>query len=210
MLDELLAKLSSALSPDEVDRPQDKLIQARTLLREGQFAQAAPLFAEITNLAREKGMPGLAGETALRAAQCYVRAGDIAQADRMGQEALRSLIQAQRYERAAQVAPRIIQALERNDRHREAQILRQELRRALPPGVLRKARRHARPRRAFLRRRGMPPEGGPAPMVQRELPSNCSSCGAPARSDEVDWIGETEAACAYCGAALKVTLHKIE
>jgi hypothetical protein len=213
MLDELLAKLSEVLSPDEAERPADKLAQARTLLREGQFAQAAPLFEELTGLAKQKDMLGLAGETALRATQCYVRAGDIPKANAMGHEAVRLLIQAQHYERVARVAPRVIQALERNGRHREAQALRQELRRSVPPGILQRARRRPGLRPLGPRRRGAMPPDGPSqsrPLVQRELPTSCPSCGAPARADEVDWIGPANAACAYCGASLKVTLHKIE
>jgi hypothetical protein len=213
MLDELLAKLSEALGPKGDERPADKLTQARTLLREGKFAQAAPLFEELTGLARQKSMPGLAGEAALRAAQCYVRAGDMPKANDMGHGAVQFLIQAQRYERAAQVAPRVIQALERNGRHKEAQALRQELRRSVPPGILRRARRRPGPPPIGPRRRGARAPGGAPqaqPLVQRELPTNCPSCGAPARTDEVDWIGPTNAACAYCGASLKVTLHKIE
>jgi len=218
MLDELLTKLSGTVSPDEPERPPDKLARARALLREGLFDQAAPLFEELTDLARQKNMPGVAGETALKAAQCYVRAGDVGKADKLGHEAIRLLIQARRYERVAQVAPRVIRALERNGRHREAQALRRELedlRRSLPPGARPRGRRRPgrRPFGGPMRRRAMPPGGPPAqsrPLVQRELPTSCSSCGAPARADEVDWTGPDSAACAYCGASLKVTIHKIE
>jgi len=213
MLDELLAKLSETLSPDEPERPQDKLAQARALLREGRFAQAAPLFEELRDLARQKNMPGLAGEAALRAAQCYARASEIPKANDLGSEAVRLLVQAQRYERVAQVAPRVIQALERHDRHREAHALRQELRRSMPPRTLHRMRWQGPRPFGPLRRRVMPPGEFPAqsrPLMQRELPTSCSSCGAPVRADEVDWTGPANAACAYCGAGLKVTLHQIE
>ncbi len=203
MLDELLSRLSEVLSPAERDRPRDKLLQARALLRDGQFAQAAPLFEELATLARQNNMPGLAGEAALRAAQCYVRSGNMPQADERGHDAVRFLIQAGHYERVAQVAPRIIQALERNGRQSEAQALREELRRAAP-GARRLGRRPVGP----LRRRFGPPEA--RPLVQRQLPTSCPSCGAPVRADEVDWTGPANAACAYCGAGLQVTIHKIE
>ncbi len=204
MLDELLAKLSEALGTDTPaeSRPAERLAQARTLLRAGQFAQAAPIFEELTDLARQKNMPGLAGETALKAARCYVRAGNLPQADVLGQEAVRLLLQAGRYERVAQVAPRVIQALERQGRRREAQALRVEWLRHAPPATLPGPGR--RPG-GLLRRRAMTRGGGEWPPVQRELPTNCPSCGAPVRADEVDWIGPASAACAYCGGVLKVT-----
>ena len=208
MLDELLAKLSETMGTDTPveSQPAEKLAQARTLLRAGQFAQAAPIFEELTDQARQKNLPGLAGETALKAAQCYVRAGNIPKADVLGQDAVRLLLQAGRYERVAQVAPKVIQALERQGRRREAQALRVELRRSVPPEALPGPgmRRGMGPRRRPL----MPP--AERPLVQRELPTTCASCGAPVRADEVDWTGPASAACSYCGAGLKVTLNKIE
>ncbi|MBU0492924.1 MAG: hypothetical protein KKA73_29105 [Chloroflexi bacterium] len=200
MLDDLLDKLTTALSPQEAARPRDQLLQARTLLRNGQFAQAAPLFEDLAQVARQNGRPGLAGEALLRATQCYVRAGNLDRADDLGVEAVRLLVQSQHYQRVAEVAPRVIQALERNGRSQQAQALRQELeavRRTLPPRM--------RPRR-----RGLRPRLQQRPLVQRQLPASCPTCGAPARADEVDWTGPDSAACAYCGAGIPVTLKKVE
>jgi hypothetical protein len=44
-----------------------------------------------------------------------------------------------------------------------------------------------------------------APVVRGRLPSNCPTCGGPARSDEADWIDEHSAACVYCGGVLQAT-----
>ncbi len=38
-----------------------------------------------------------------------------------------------------------------------------------------------------------------------ELPSNCANCGAPTRTNDVQWHGST-AACAYCGSTLKAKI----
>jgi hypothetical protein len=35
------------------------------------------------------------------------------------------------------------------------------------------------------------------------LPAHCPDCGAPARSDAVEWIDATSAECAYCGGIIK-------
>ena len=35
------------------------------------------------------------------------------------------------------------------------------------------------------------------------LPTNCPGCGAPIHPDEVDWIDEITAACAFCGTPVR-------
>jgi hypothetical protein len=34
------------------------------------------------------------------------------------------------------------------------------------------------------------------------LPTHCPSCGAPVRADEVEWLNEGTAECAYCGSPI--------
>jgi hypothetical protein len=40
-----------------------------------------------------------------------------------------------------------------------------------------------------------------SPRVQ--LPTNCPSCGAPIRSDQVDWVDQATAECPYCGSLVR-------
>jgi hypothetical protein len=50
------------------------------------------------------------------------------------------------------------------------------------------------------------PEGfaaGPAVLRRPPLPTRCSGCGAPVRSDEVDWLDEFTAECEYCGSPVR-------
>ncbi len=35
------------------------------------------------------------------------------------------------------------------------------------------------------------------------LPTHCPSCGAPVRPDEVDWLDQVTAECAYCGSPIR-------
>jgi hypothetical protein len=35
------------------------------------------------------------------------------------------------------------------------------------------------------------------------LPTHCPSCGAGVRPDEVEWLDESTAECAYCGSPLR-------
>jgi hypothetical protein len=37
----------------------------------------------------------------------------------------------------------------------------------------------------------------------KSLPPNCPQCGAPLRSDEVDWIDNQSAECGFCGSVIK-------
>jgi hypothetical protein len=45
----------------------------------------------------------------------------------------------------------------------------------------------------------------PEPVSSREtlLPTKCPSCGAPIRSDEVEWADDATAECPYCGSAVR-------
>lgn len=40
------------------------------------------------------------------------------------------------------------------------------------------------------------------PTKHRPLPTTCPQCGAPIRSDEVEWIDESSAECDFCGAVI--------
>jgi hypothetical protein len=42
-----------------------------------------------------------------------------------------------------------------------------------------------------------------APAKRPILPTHCPSCGAAVRPDEVDWLDEITAECAYCGSPLR-------
>lgn len=42
-----------------------------------------------------------------------------------------------------------------------------------------------------------------APAGKPDLPIHCPSCGAAVRPDEVEWLDENTAECAYCGSLLR-------
>lgn len=41
------------------------------------------------------------------------------------------------------------------------------------------------------------------------IPDECSKCGAPVDSQEVEWVGPLSANCPYCGSELEVKFQKI-
>jgi hypothetical protein len=46
-------------------------------------------------------------------------------------------------------------------------------------------------------------ETDPAPTRRPILPTHCPSCGAAVRPDEVEWLDEFTAECAYCGSPVR-------
>lgn len=42
-----------------------------------------------------------------------------------------------------------------------------------------------------------------AQISRARLPAACPLCGAPVCSDEVEWIDEFSAECAFCGAVVQ-------
>jgi hypothetical protein len=48
-------------------------------------------------------------------------------------------------------------------------------------------------------------ETEPPPAKRPILPTHCPSCGAAVRPDEVDWLDEISAECAYCGSPIRET-----
>jgi hypothetical protein len=43
----------------------------------------------------------------------------------------------------------------------------------------------------------------PAPVKKPALPTHCPSCGAALRADEVEWLDDVTAECAYCGSPVR-------
>jgi hypothetical protein len=46
-------------------------------------------------------------------------------------------------------------------------------------------------------------ESGPVPARRPVLPTHCPSCGAAVRPDEVEWLDDVTAECAYCGSPVR-------
>jgi hypothetical protein len=42
--------------------------------------------------------------------------------------------------------------------------------------------------------------GIPSPSKRSPLPTHCPGCGAPLRPDEVEWLDDVTAECAFCGS----------
>jgi hypothetical protein len=49
------------------------------------------------------------------------------------------------------------------------------------------------------------PEQAGQPSFTLRLPADCPRCGAPVRSDEVEWIDVGSIVCSYCGGVILTT-----
>ncbi len=49
----------------------------------------------------------------------------------------------------------------------------------------------------------LPEKEIPSPAKKPVLPTHCPSCGAAVRPDEVEWLDEITAECAYCGSSVR-------
>lgn len=46
-------------------------------------------------------------------------------------------------------------------------------------------------------------KSAPAPAKRPTLPTHCPGCGGPLRADDVEWLDEITAECAWCGSPLR-------
>ena len=46
-------------------------------------------------------------------------------------------------------------------------------------------------------------QGGPSQAKRPPLPTHCPGCGAPVRADEVEWLDDITAECAFCGSPVR-------
>ncbi len=45
--------------------------------------------------------------------------------------------------------------------------------------------------------------GTPSPSKKPPIPTHCPGCGAPLRPDEVEWLDDVTAECAFCGSPVR-------
>jgi len=168
--------------------PQQALVRelrrVHRQLASGQYAQAYPTLRRLADRVAERRMPVQAATLYAQAARARIEmaapgahnaAWDTVE---LGQRLLHLLSDAGRIARAQRLLAQMLQLLERKNYREQAVELRAQ-------GT------------ALL---GARVQGPPPP--QAALPTDCPSCGAPLRSDEVEWLNDQSAECAYCGSVV--------
>ncbi|MBL8056484.1 MAG: hypothetical protein JNK29_07280 [Anaerolineales bacterium] len=173
-------RAQDALNPDLMT----PLVEANRRLAAGDFAGAAPLYAELGQQAAHAGQFRRAVELHLGAAEAYARARDEQRTLTEAQAALAWLKRLGRDRRAARLGARIAASLRAAGLPAAADALLTEAANFTGSAVETEA------------------EPEPAPAARGRLPTACPQCGAPVRSDSVEWIDALSAECAYCGATL--------
>ncbi len=158
---------------------QQALRQAEAQMQQGNFAQAAEIFARLAEAAEAHGVPR-APQLHLRAAQAWLKAGDLSQAETHLWRGLEMLANAERWRPLAQVGQRVVRELETAGQAALAARVEDWLRNTLPADAPLTA-----------------PAGRPA------LPTHCPACGGPVRPDEVEWLDGQTAECAFCGSPIR-------
>jgi hypothetical protein len=159
------------------------LAQAHQLMTGGQFAQAAERFEALAVASRAAGIPR-APRLFLQAARANWHAGQVGHGMDLLHTGLDMLIAVGAVAAAGRVASLAISELKETGHPQEADQLKQYA--STIPGMEESLT-------SF-------PQAGQAHPV---LPTHCPQCGAAVRANDVDWIDERTAECAYCGSPIR-------
>lgn len=157
------------------------LQEANFVFDKGEYGRAAELFERLAVNADARGGP--------RAARYHLQAGRariLAQQIRLGMPSLKRglelLAQRGQLHKLYQAGERVIAELSERGLTSEAAEIQSMLTRLAPP---------------------IPTLETQSAPTRRPLPSHCPSCGAAVRPDEVEWLDEVTAECAYCGSPIR-------
>ena len=169
----------AALTPAQMNA----LRQVNQQAANGKAIEAAGMVTQLAQQMENTNHPRRAANFHAQAAHLYADGNEPLQSLAHAQAALRLFIQYQMVNRTPRFYTNITQKMHNRNMLAAAGQLEKEF------GGLVEA---------------MPAPVQPAGQANRgRLPSSCPQCGAPARSDEVDWIDNTSAECGFCGAVIQ-------
>jgi hypothetical protein len=155
---------------------------ANQLLASGQPDKAASIFQQLARELQASQHPRKAANLHAMAAYAFASAKEEAQTLQQAQMALRFFLRLQMMPRAAQFYGNILEKMNKDNMYVSVGELEKEFGNALA--------------NVPIQSRGGPQQGS------RHLPTSCPKCGAPLRSDEIEWIDQITACCSYCGSVV--------
>lgn len=158
------------------------LQEANLAFDKGEFGRAAELFEEIAQGADARGGPR-APLFHLQAGRARIFAGQTALGMPSLKRGLELLSQRKQFPRLHNASQRVIAEFNERGLTKEAAEIASFLKSALPSASAR--------------------EDPPAPAKRPMLATHCPQCGAALRPDEVEWLDESTAECAYCGSPVR-------
>ena len=155
------------------------LQEANFAFDKGEYGRAGELFEKLAETTGARGGP--------RAPLFYLQAGRariLAGQTTLGMPSLRRglelLAQRKQFPRLQQAGQRVLSELNERGLQKEASEIETWLKSVLPS-----------------------PSSLNAPQKKPTLPTHCPSCGAGVRPDEVEWLDDLTAECAYCGSPIR-------
>jgi hypothetical protein len=156
------------------------LQRANQLMAEGKYAEAAQAYANLAQGA-ENRFPNRAPFLFMAAGNAAVLSGDTKAGLAHMRHGLTILAAQGRFPRMRAFGQRAMDELRARNLNAEADEIASLLNANLPHGI---------------------PAAVAAPK-KPILPTHCPSCGGAVRPDEIDWLDEITAECAYCGSPLR-------
>ena len=157
------------------------LQEANFAFGKGEYGRAAELYEKIAQSADDRGGPR-APLLHLQAGRARLYAGQTRLGIPSLQRGLELFAQRGQIEKLNRFGERVVNDLKERQLDREASELEALLRKLAPPQP------------------GFEHQNIPSNL--RKLPTHCPACGAPLRPDEVEWLNETTAECAFCGSPI--------
>jgi len=155
------------------------LQEANFAFDKGEYGRASELFERIAETAAARNGPR-APLFSLKAGQARVLAGQTSLGMPSLRRGLELLAQRAQFQQLQKFGTRVISELNERGLKAEAFEIEAWLKTVLPSV-------------ASLE----------APAKRPVLPTHCPSCGAAVRPDEVEWLDEVTAECAYCGSPIR-------
>ncbi len=168
--------------PPAARRALRRLRHAHGLLAQGRSGEAAAIFEDLAAKAARRGIPR-APQLFLQAGRAWVDGGDPSRGLTSLKQGLLMMARTGNVAKAGAMAGRVLAELHARGLQEEACQLEAELRKAFP-GL-------------DLTERSAASKG--------QLPTNCPQCGGALRLDEVEWVDDRTAECAYCGSLVVAT-----
>jgi hypothetical protein len=155
------------------------LQEAHFAFDKGEYGRAGELFERMAETAAARNGPR-APILFLQAGRARILAGQTVLGMPSLKRGLELLVQRQQFTRLQNAGARVISELNERGLKQEASELEAWLKAVLPAAT-----------------------SAETPVKRPLLPPHCPSCGATIRSDEVEWLDEVTAECAYCGSPIR-------
>lgn len=158
--------------------------KANQMMANGEPQQAAELFMQLAGEMQASGRPRQAANMHAQAAHAWLNAGVEERALNQASLALKLFASQGMWDRAGQFKTNFMVHLRRNGSETSLTTVEQEY-------------------NALANTAGFNPQAATRAVINRgSLPAACPNCGAPLRSDTVEWIDAVSAECGFCGGTV--------